>query len=120
MNASINDPGALQDSLVDVAKQFTYFDEKTKTFKINPQGVLTLREMEQQTGVSAKEMSKLGLAAAEADKRISAIGAAGLNIKEDDKQYLANIAKMGEGGEYEVKIKDDGKLDLYTHKTIIT
>jgi hypothetical protein len=111
MNASINDPGALQDSLVDVAKQFTYFDEKTKTFKINPQGVLTLREMEEQTGVSAKEMSKLGLAAAEADMRISAIGSAGLNIKEDDKQYLANIAKMGEGGEYEVKLRDESGIE---------
>lgn len=111
MNASINDPGSLQDSLVDVAKQFTYFDEKTKTFKINPQGVLTLKEMEQQTGVSAKEMSKLGLAAAEADMRISAIGSAGLNIKEDDKQYLANIAKMGEGGEYEVKLRDESGIE---------
>ena len=111
MNASINDPGALQDSLADVAKQFTYFDEKTKTFKINPQGVLTLKEMEQQTGVSAKEMSKLGLAAAELDQRLSAIGSAGLNIKEDDKQYLANIAKMGEGGEYEVKLKDESGIE---------
>jgi hypothetical protein len=107
MNSSINDPGALQDSLVDVAKQFTYFDEKTKTFKINPQGVLTLKELQTQTGVSAAEMSKLGLAAAEADKRISAVGEAGLNIKEEDKQYLANIAKMGEGGEYEVKIRNE-------------
>ena len=107
MNASINDPGALQDSLVDVAKQFTYFDEKTKTFKINPQGVLTLKELQTQTGVSAAEMSKLGLAAAEADKRISAVGSAGLNIDETDKQYLANIAKMGEGGEYEVKIRNE-------------
>jgi len=106
MNQSINDPSGLQDSLANVAKQFTYFDEQTKTFKINPQGVLTLKEMEKQTGVSAKEMSKMGLAAAEADKRISAIGSAGLNIKEEDKQYLANIAKMGEGGEYEVKIND--------------
>jgi hypothetical protein len=106
MNQSINDPSGLQNSLADVAKQFTYFDEKTKTFKINPQGVLTLKEMETQTGVSAKEMSKLGLAAAEADKRISAIGSAGLNIKEEDKQYIANIASMGEGGEYEVKIND--------------
>lgn len=106
MNASINDPGALQDSLVDVAKQFTYFDEKTKTFRINPQGVLTLREMEKETGISAREMSKLGLAAAEADKRISAIGAAGLNIKEEDKQYLANIAKM-EGGEYVIELRDE-------------
>lgn len=112
MNASINDPGALQDSLVDVAKQFTYFDEKTKTFKINPQGVLTLKEMEQQTGVSAKEMSKLGLAAAEADMRISAINAAGLTIvKEEDKQYLANIAKMEEGT-YKVTLEDGTKKEL--------
>ena len=69
MNESINDPGALQDSIIKATKQFTEFDEKTKTFKINPQGVLTLREMEKQTGVSAAEMSKMGLAAAELDKR---------------------------------------------------
>jgi hypothetical protein len=107
MNMSINDPSGLQDSLADVAKQFTYFDEKTKTFKINPQGVLTLREMEKQTGVSAAEMSKMGLAAAELDKRLSAVNLAGITIgTEEDKQFLANIAKMGEGGEYEVKIKN--------------
>jgi hypothetical protein len=58
MNQSINDPSGLQTSLVEVAKSFTYFDEKTKSFKINPQGVLTLREMGEQTGVSAKEMMK--------------------------------------------------------------
>lgn len=115
MNQSINDPSGLQDSLADVAKQYTYFDEKTKTFKINPQGVLTLREMEKQTGVSAKEMSKMGLAAAELDQRLSAVNMAGLNIKEEDKQYLANIAKMGEGGDYEVKLTDD-KGNEYTKK----
>ena len=107
MNQSINDPSGLQNSLADVAKQFTYFDEKTKTFKINPQGVLTLKQIGEQTGVDAKELSKMGLAAAELEERLSAIGKSGLNIKDEDKQYLANIAKMGEGGEYEVKIKDD-------------
>ena len=112
MSQSINDPQGLQDSLVNVAKQFTYFDEKTKTFKINPQGVLTLREMEEQTGVSAKEMTKLGLAAAEADKRISEIGAAGLTIKEEDKQYVANIASMGKGGKYEVQLEDGTRKEL--------
>lgn len=112
MNASINDPGSLQDSLVEVAQQFTYFDEKTKTFKINPQGVLTLKELESQTGVSAKEMSKLGLAAAELDQRLSAVNAAGLSIvNEEDKQYLANIAKM-EGGSYKVTLEDGTKKEL--------
>lgn len=113
MNMSINDPSGLQNSLADVAKQFSYFDEETKTFKINPQGVLTLREMEKQTGVSAQEMSKMALAAAELDQRLSVIDMSGLSIgSEEDKQFLANIAKMGEGGEYEVQIKDDkGKVE---------
>ena len=111
MNSSINDPSGLQDSLAEVAKQFTYFDEETKTFKINPQGVLTLKELQSQTQVSASEMSKMGLAAAELDMRISKIGEAGLNIKEEDKMYLANIAKMGEGGQYEVKIRDESGIE---------
>lgn len=113
MNQSINDPSGLQDSLANVAKQFTYFDEKTKTFKINPQGVLTLKEMEKQTGVSAAEMSKMGLAAAELDKRLSAVNAAGLKIgSEEDKQFLANIAKLGANGTYEVTLKDGTKKEL--------
>ena len=107
MNMSINDPQGLQDALVDVTKQFTYFDEKTKSFKINPQGVLILREMEQQTGLSAKEMSKLGLAASELDERLSQISPSIKFENEEDRQYLANIGRMGDGGEYEVKIKDD-------------
>jgi len=113
MNQSINDPSGLQDSLANVAKQFTYFDEKTKTFKINPQGVITLKEMQEQTGVSAKEMSKMGLAAAELDKRLSEVNAAGLHFEnEDDKQYLQNIASMGKGGKYEVELKDGTKKEL--------
>jgi len=107
MNQSINDPSGLQNSLADVAKSFTYFDEKTQSFKINPQGVLTLREMENEIGVSATEMSKMGLAAADLDRRLSQVKTAGLKFaNEEDKQYLANIAKMGEKGQYEVKIDD--------------
>jgi len=80
MNQSINDPQGLQTSLSNVAKQFAEFDEKTKTFKINPQGVLTLKEMQNQTGVSAQEMSKMALAAAELDKRLTDVNKAGLKF----------------------------------------
>jgi len=112
MNQSINDPSGLQDSLAKVAKQFTYFDEETKTFKINPQGVLTLREMEQQAGIARGTLSKMGLAAAELDERISAINQAGLTIgSEEDKQYLANIATM-QDGKYMVKLEDGTKKEL--------
>lgn len=113
MNMSINDPSGLQDSLANVAKQFTYFDEKTKSFKINPQGVLTLRQMEHQAGLTEGSLSKMAVAAGELDMRLSAVDAAGLSIaSEEDKQFLANIARMGEGGEYEVQITDkEGKVE---------
>lgn len=114
MNQSINDPSGLQDSLINVAKQFTYFDEKTKSFKISPQGILTLREMEQQTGVSAKSMREAALSAADFDKRMSDIKKTGIatGFSEDDQKLIANLSRMGEGGTgYEIKVKEvkDGK-----------
>jgi hypothetical protein len=112
MNQSINDPSGLQTSLSEVAKQFTEFDEKTKTFKINPQGVLTLREIEKQTGVSAAEMSKMGLAAADLDRRLSAISPSLDFEDEEDKKLIANMATMDKGGEYIVQLKNDKTGDI--------
>jgi hypothetical protein len=113
MNQSLNDPSGLQDSLAKISKQFTYFDEQTKTFKINRQGVLTLREMEKEAGLAQGSLSKMGLAAAELDKRLSDVNRAGLKFgSEEDKQYLANISKMGKSGKYEVELKDGTKKEL--------
>jgi hypothetical protein len=106
MNQSLTDPSGLQDSIIKAAKQFTEFDEKTKTFKINPQGVLMLREIEQEAGMSAGSLSKAALAAADLDKRISAISPQIQFENEEDKQLLANMATMKEG-EYVVQLKDD-------------
>jgi hypothetical protein len=112
MNQSINDPSGLQNSLAEVSKQFTYFDEKTKTFKINPQGVLTLREMEKEAGIAQGSLSKMGLAAAELDARLSDVNKAGLSIaSEEDKQYLANIATM-QNGKYVVTLEDGVEKEL--------
>jgi hypothetical protein len=112
MNQSINDPSGLQTSLSEVAKQFTEFDEKTKTFKINPQGVLTLQAMEKQTGVSAAEMSKMGLAAADLDRRLSAISPSLDFEDEEDKKLIANMATMDKSGEYTVQLKNDKTGDI--------
>ena len=106
MNQSLTDPSGLQDSIIKAAKQFTEFDEKTKTFKINPQGVLMLREIEQEAGMSAGSLSKAALAAADLDKRISAISPEIQFEKEEDKQLLANMATMKDG-QYVVQLKND-------------
>jgi hypothetical protein len=106
MNQSLTDPSGLQDSIIKASKQFTEFDEKTKTFKINPQGVLMLREIEKEAGMSAGSLSKAALAAADLDKRISSISPQIQFEDEKDKELLANMATMKDG-EYVVQIKDD-------------
>jgi hypothetical protein len=112
MNLSINDPSGLQNSLAEVSKQFTYFDEETKTFKINPQGVLTLREMEKGANLASGSLSKMGLAAAELDKRVSSINPSIIFENEEDKQYLSNIAKMKDG-KYQVEVSDEKGEKVY-------
>ena len=109
MNQSINDPSGLQDSIINVAKSFTYFDEKTKSFRVSPQGILTMKALEDETGFSAENMRRTALAAAEMDDKLKKINTTGLNfdVSEEDKKMIANVARMGEGGEYEVSIKDD-------------
>ena len=123
MNQSINDPSGIQDSLINVAKQFTYFDEQAKQFKISPQGILTLREMEKQTGVSAKSMREAALSAADLDKRMGDIKKTGIatGFSEDDQKLIANLSRMGEGGTgYEIKVKDDQGKESYKKLTDLT
>lgn len=106
MYKSLNDPAGLQNSLVEMTKQFTYFDEKTKSFRINPAGILTIKEIAGQAQMSSAELSKMALNAADLDKKLSQIKPSITFENEDDKMYLANIAKMGQGGEYEVTVND--------------
>lgn len=108
MYKSLNDPEGLQNSIVEMTKQFTYFDEKTKTFRINPQGILTLKELESQTGLSSREMSKLALNVADVERKMSKITPSFQFESEEDKMYIANIAKLGSGGEYMITVKDEG------------
>jgi hypothetical protein len=116
MNDSINDPGALQDSLIKATKQFTEFDEKTKTFKINPQGILTLREMANETGISYDQLTKTALAAADLDNRLAAISPSLQFENEEDKQFIANMATMSKEGDYVVKLKNDETGIIETKK----
>lgn len=123
MNQSINDPSGLQDSLINVAKQFTYFDEEAKQFKISPQGILTMREMEKQTGVSAKSMREAALSAADFDMRMSEIKKTGIatGFSEDDQKLIANLSRMNkEKGGFEIKVVDEKGQESYKKLTDLT
>jgi hypothetical protein len=106
MYKSLNDPEGLQKSLGKMTEKFSYFDDKTKTFKISPEGMLQMRELAKQTGISYESLSKSALASANLSAALKQINPS-INFKsEEDKQLLSNIARMGESGEYEVNVKE--------------
>ena len=108
MDKSINDPGGLQDSLINMTKQFVLFDEKTQSFKIAPGAQRQLREIAGEIGISAEEMKKTALAAADMDRRLSQINLS-IRATDEEKMLVANMAKMGTGqfkGDYVVQVKN--------------
>ena len=113
MNQSLIDPTGLNNSLARLGEKFVYFSEEAQAFKINPEGVRILKELEDEAGLLPGSLAKSALAAADLDKRLSQVSTAGLKFEnEEDKQYLANIAAMGKGGKYEVTLEDGTKKDL--------
>lgn len=110
MDASINDPGKLQDSVIDLAKTYAQFDEETQRFEINPYGIRMLREVEKQTGLSAENLKKTALAALELDTRLSDINFS-IDATEEDKMMIANLAKKKDG-DYVVRVFDEQKGEI--------
>jgi len=111
MDASINDPEGLQDSLIEMTRQFTQFNDETGRFEINPGGVRLMHDLAEAAGMTYKEFSQVALSSADLDRRLSQISF-NINAPEEDKLLIANMAKMGEGGRYFVEIEDAGKVDL--------
>lgn len=106
MDKSINDPKGLQDSLIEMTRQFTYFDEKTNSFRINPGGIRLMKELAEASGVSFEKMSQTALAAADLDRRLSEIDFS-IDASEEDKMLVANMAKMDRTGQYFVEIQNE-------------
>jgi hypothetical protein len=106
MDKSINDPQGLQDSIIEMTKQFTYFDDKTNSFKINPGSIRLMKELATETGISFENMTKTALAASDMDRRLNEIDF-NIQASEEDKMLVANMAKMGPGGEYFVELQNE-------------
>jgi hypothetical protein len=106
MDASINDPGKLQDSIINMAKSYAQFNEETQRFEINPYGLRMLKEIGQETGLGAENLKKAAIAALDLDTRLADINFS-IDASDEDKTLVANLAKRDEGGEYIVKVSDE-------------
>lgn len=106
MDMAQNDPAELQNQLAEMSKQFVQLNEKGQ-FEIMPGAKRQMRELEQQLKLPAGELSKMALASAELDDKMSKIRFPDLpGLDEDKQKMIANMAEMGAGGKYEVQVTD--------------
>jgi hypothetical protein len=110
MYKSLMDPKGLNESLGQMTKQFTVFNEETKSFEISPAGIMQMRELQEQTGISYKELSESALAVANLDRALGQLKPDILSkMSEEEKMLMMNVAQMDKTGDYTIKLQGDEK-----------
>lgn len=103
MDLSRNDPAELQRQMSEVGKGFVELNEKGK-FEIMPGAKGRMTEIAKAMGMNYSEFAKMAIGAKEVDDKLQKIKFPD-GIKEEDRQFIANMAEMSETGEYVVQYK---------------
>ncbi|NBU81300.1 MAG: hypothetical protein EBS55_06600 [Flavobacteriaceae bacterium] len=102
MELAQNDPAELQNQIAQMSKQFVQLG-KDGHFEIMPGAKRQLKEISEQLGIPYQQLTNMALAGADLDKKLSQIKFPDTFVNEDQKNLIANMAEMGEGGEYVIK-----------------
>lgn len=111
MDLAQNNLPELQNELGKLAKQYTYFDEKSKSFQIMPGARRQLNEVASALGIDRKEFEKMALETSKLEDKMSKIKFSGLDISKEDQEQLANLAQLKDVGggkkEYVINYRDE-------------
>ena len=108
MYLASEDTAELQNQVVKMTEKFTYFDEKTKEFKVFPNAKRDLREISNATGIAYEDLIKMSEGQQKLNKIRGEFKTTG--IDEESKQFIANVAQYNKDkGAFTVKIGDQEK-----------
>jgi hypothetical protein len=109
MYLASEDTEELQNQVAKMTEKFTYFDEKTKSFKVFPNAKRDLREIEKETGIAYNDLVKMS----EGQQKLNMIRSEFKTnaIDEESKQFIANVAQYNKDkGGFTVKVGGMDKL----------
>lgn len=110
-----NDTEELQNQVIQMTEKFTYFDEKSKTFKVFPNAKQDLRDLAQATNIGYEELVKYSMGAQKLKEIGKDIRIGG--ISEETKAFVANMAEFDEkAGGFAVTL-DTGQTKLVSQLT---
>lgn len=108
MYLASEDVGELSNQVVQMTQKFTYFDEKSKEFKVFPNAKRDLRELSTQMGISYEDLVKMSIGQQKLNMLSKEFKIPG--VSEETKQLVSNMAKMNKEGKYEVMVDGQAKL----------
>jgi len=104
---SLNDVGAIQDSLIDLASAAASVNQETGQIEIPPEARFRLRQQAKMMGLDIDELSKAAVNSKRQMMALEEIEFSGLaGMSDEDKQFIANISEINEKGELVVKLKE--------------
>jgi hypothetical protein len=89
-----NDTEELQNQVIQMTEKFTYFDEKSKTFKVFPNAKQDLRDLASATNMGYEDLVKYSIGAQKLKEIGKDIRIGG--IDEETKKFIANMAEFDE------------------------
>jgi len=104
---SLNDVGAIQDSLVDLASAAATVNEETGQLEIPTYARERLRQQAKVMGVSFEQLTNAALNSKKQMMALDEIEFSGLaSMSDEDKQFISSISEINEKGEMVVKLKE--------------
>ena len=107
MDLSQNDPAELQNQIVEMSKQFVKLND-AGNFEIMKGSKRQLIEIEGQLGMSRGSLAKMALASAELDDKMKKIRFPDLNLTDEQKTLIANMAEKKDGV-YKIEVGGESK-----------
>ena len=113
MDMAQNDPEALQQEIVNLTKDFVRFSEENNKFEIMPGSQRRMREIAKELNIDADEFAKMGIQAAEFDRKLSQIQLPSFADDKETKELIASMAQIKDGvATVTIKNVQTGKVEL--------
>jgi len=106
MDLAQNDPAELQNQIAEMSKSFTRLKADGTGFEILPGEKRRMMEISKELFGNTEQLGKMALAAGDLDLKMSKIKFSDGVTDESTQKLIANMAEMGEGGEYKVTYTD--------------
>lgn len=113
MYMATNDVAGLQNALVNAGKDLVMFNKETGEMSIPPTAQRQMRAMAETLNMSKEEFAQMIKLQSKFDSVVNQLDFSSFTKEMEDSgvgDYISSIAKMGDGGRYQVKVDGDMKF----------